>query len=348
MKMKFISKHILLLCLAFVLAISLFAGCGKNDGGAKVTIKIADAQWKSLWICNAIAEFIITEGYGYPVEIIQMTKPIARAALASGTVDIHMELWQQDWLNDYNFKVAEGKIENLGTTYEGDSQFWVIPHWVHEDHNINTVEDMKLNWELFKDPEDPEKGRFINCYAGWACATINDIKMEAYGLTDYYNIMTPGSPEAEDAFLEGHQLKKEPVFGYYRAPTQIMEIYDWYVLEEPPYDADVWADIMAASIDDSIRPLRDACAYEVFPVEKGIHPTLNDSAPDIVTMLKKMNVGMWPLYHTINWSNDNNIQDYEKAAIYYLRENEYVWKTWVTAEAHDKIIAAVDAYGPVP
>jgi ABC-type proline/glycine betaine transport system substrate-binding protein len=65
-------------------------------------------------------------------------------------------------------------------------------------------------------------------------------------------------------------------------------------------------------------------------------------------MLKKMNVGMWPLYYTTNWSNENEIQDYEKAAIYYLLKNEDVWKTWVTAEAYDKIKAAVDAYGPVP
>jgi glycine betaine/proline transport system substrate-binding protein len=277
-----------------------------------------------------------------------MTTPIARAALASGEVDIHMEMWQQNWLDDYNAKVAEGKIENLGTTYEGGPQFWVIPQWVHEEYNINTIEDMKANWELFKDPEDPSKGQFINCYTGWSCAVVNEIKMEAYGLTEYYNIMTPGSTGAEDAALEGPQLKKEPVFGYYWSPTQMMEKYDWYILEEPEYNADVWADISAASEDESLRPVSAACAYEVLPVEKGIHPTLKDSAPDIVSMLKKMNVGMWPLYYTTNWSNENEIQNYEKAAVYYLRENEDVWKAWVTSEAYDKIKTAVDDYGPLP
>ena len=100
---------------------------------------------------------------------------------------------------------------------------------------------------------------------------------------------------------------------------------------------------MVATEDESVRPLRAACAYEVLPVEKGIHPALNDSAPDIVTMLKKMNVGMWPLYYTIKWSNENNIQDYEKAAIYYLRENEYTWKDWVTDDAYKKIKDALAA-----
>jgi ABC-type proline/glycine betaine transport system substrate-binding protein len=159
--------------------------------------------------------------------------------------------------------------------------------------------------------------------------------------------MTPGSTEAEYAALEGPQLWKEPVFGYYWSPTQLTDIYDWYILKEPVYKEDVWADIMVALKDESIRPLRAACAYEVLPVEKGIHPTLNDSAPDIVAMLKKMNIGMWPLYHTTNWSNKNNIQDYEKAAIYYLIQNEVVWKTWVTDEAYNKIIKAVNAYGPI-
>ena len=39
------------------------------------------------------------------------------------------------------------------------------------------------------------------------------------------------------------------VFGYYWAPTALMGQYDWYILEEPAYDAEVWAEIMAAKDD---------------------------------------------------------------------------------------------------
>ena len=52
---------------------------------------------------------------------------------------------------------------------------------------------MKEHWELVKDPEDPTKGVFINSVIGWACTEINWVKLEAYGLTEYYNIIDTGS-----------------------------------------------------------------------------------------------------------------------------------------------------------
>ena len=331
----------LLLFTALVLIFPLVTGCDGEE--EKATIILADAQWESLWIVNAIAEYIITEGYGYPVEILQTTTPLARQALASGDVHIHMELWQQNWVDYYEEQVAAGNIENLGVTYEGGPQFWVIPEWVHEEYDINTVDDMKDYWELFEDPADPTKGLFINCFVGWACAGINDVKMEAYGLTDYYNILTPGSTGAEDAALESAQLTEEPVFGYYWSPTQLMEMYDWYILVEPEYDADVWDDIMAAIDDPTLRPVSAACAYEVLDVEKGINPSLRDIAPDVVEMLEVMNVGMWPLYAVTNWYNENELDDYKEAALYFLENYEDVWSTWVTDEAYDNIKDALAA-----
>ena len=172
--------------------------------------------------------------------------------------------------------------------------------------------------------------------------------MEAYGLTEYYNIITPGSAGALDAALEGPMKKEEPVFGYYWAPTAIMDRYDWYILEEPEYSDAVWEKIAAAQADDSLRPIDEACAYETLPIDKGINPSLRDIAPDVVDMLAQMNIGSYPLFFTTNWANENEVQDYEKAAVWYLREYEDDWKAWVTTDAYDKIMAALDAYGDIP
>ena len=115
---------------------------------------------------------------------------------------------------------------------------------MHEKYGINTVEDMKKHWELFRDPEDPAKGAFINCIIGWQCTEINRAKFEAYGLDQYYNLIHPGSAAALDAALAGAQDRGEPVFGYYRAPTGLMGQYSWYVLEEPEYTAECWDEVM--------------------------------------------------------------------------------------------------------
>jgi glycine betaine/proline transport system substrate-binding protein len=196
---------------------------------------------------------------------------------------------------------------------------------------------MKDHWDLFQDPEDASKGAFISCIVGWSCAAVNEVKMEAYGLTDYYNIIEPGSSGALDAALAGPQKKTQPVFGYYWAPTALMGMYDWYVLEEPEYDPDLWTQISEATTDESLRPLSEACAYETLPINIGIHSGFRDEAPDVVAMLEKMMVGLDQLNRTAAWSVENEVQDYEEAAIWYLNEYESMWKTWVTDDAYDKI-----------
>jgi len=339
-------KKWLILFTALAITISLVAGivgCAATEEEVeKPTIKLGDAQFESIWINNAIAEFIFEEGYGYPTESIQMTTVVWQVALPKGEIDIQLEMWQQNMIDWYNEEIGKGTIENLGMTYEGGPQFYMIPTWVHEKYNINTVEDMKEHWELCKDPEDPSKGAFINCIIGWQCAAINEVKMEAYGLTNYYNVISGGGSGAMEAALSGAQKKKEPVFGYYWAPTAIMGMYDWYILEEPEYNKELWAKIVAAKDDPSLRPLSEACAYETLPVDKGIWSGFNDKAPELIPVLEKMNIGLEPINKTAAWANENEVQEWNLAAHYYLKNFEARWKTWVSDEAYNKIKAALE------
>ncbi len=310
----------------------------------KPLITIADNQFESLWINNAIIKYIIEEGYGYETETIQSTTSISQLSLENGDFDIWMELWQQNMIEWYDEAISKGTIENLGPTYEGGPQFFMIPQWVHEQYAINTIDDMKDHWELFADPEDSSKGAFYNCIIGWQCAVVNDIKLEAYGITDYYNVISPGASGAMEAVLHAAQLKEEPIFSYYWAPTAIMGMYDWYILEEPAYDADVWAKIAAAQTDGSLRPIDEAVAYETLPVDKGVNSELREKAPDIYAMLEQANVGLQPINVTAAWAITEEIAgEWELAAIYYLTNWEDRWSTWVTDEAFDNIKAALAA-----
>ena len=307
----------------------------------KPTIRFGDTRFESLWINNAVAQFIIEKGYGYPTETVEMTTRLFQATLPAGEIDIQMEGWQQIILDWYKEEIGRGTIANLGMTYDGGAQFFVIPEWVSEEYNIKTVADMKDHWELFRDLEDPSKGAFINCLIGWQCAEINTVKLEAYGLDKIYNIISPGSSAAMDAALAGAQKKREPVFGYYWAPTALMGMYDWHILEEPEYNDAVWDKITAAREDKSLRPLDQAVAYETLPINKLAWSGLEKKAPDVWAMLKKMNVGLEPLTKTAIWSNENDIQDYSKAAVYYLQNFENRWKTWVPLDIYRKVKAAL-------
>ena len=300
-------------------------------------------QWESLWLNNAIVQFIIENGYGYPTETIEMTTPVMQASFEAGEIDLVTEMWWTNIADWYREQLDKGTIIDLGENFVG-SQFWVIPKYVADEYNIRTVEDMKEHWELFKDPEDPSKGAFYNCITGWRCAQINEIKMEAYGLTDYYNIITPGAPAALDAALAGAQKKKEPVFGYYWAPTPLMGLYEWQILEEPPFTEECWSKIQKAMAGEMDRPIDEACAYRDDPVTIVAHASLQEKAPDVVEFLRKMSIGTDPLNRVLAWVKENDIQDWTKAAVYYLRNYEDQWKTWVTPEAYQKVKQALEEY----
>jgi len=201
---------------------------------------------------------------------------------------------------------------------------------------------MKDQWELFQDPDDPSKGIFYNCLMIWKCSEINDVKLEAYGLTRHYNVISPGSDSALEAALARPQERHQPVFGYYWAPTALMGVYDWYILEEPPYAAQCWEKVMAAREDTSLRPIDQACAYETVPIDKIAHKGLLKKAPDVVEMLRKMMVGLEPLNDTLAWASENDVEDWESAAIYYLQTYEDRWRTWVTQEAYQKVKKALE------
>ncbi|MDD4876458.1 MAG: glycine betaine ABC transporter substrate-binding protein [Dehalococcoidales bacterium] len=337
-------KRWLPVLLSILLLAALFTGCGESEE-EKPTILVIDTQYESLWINNAIFKFVVENGYGYPVETVETTTVVYQVALPKGELHLTMELWQQNQAEWYNEQISLGTIENLNMTYEGGPQFFVIPQWVHDEYGITTIEDLKDNWELFEDPEDPNKGVFINSITGWTCTLINDVKIKAYGIDEYFNIMEPGTMGGLDAALLGPMIKHEPVVGYYWAPTALMGMYDWFVLEEPEYDADVWAKIMSTIEDmETIDEVTEACAYETLPIEKGAWSGLRDIAPDVVEMMEKMNVGLQPLNVTAAWYNENEMQDYETAAVYYLENYEDRWETWLTDDAYDKVKEALDNY----
>jgi ABC-type proline/glycine betaine transport system substrate-binding protein len=78
------------------------------------------------------------------------------------------------------------------------------------------------------------------------------------------------------------------------------------------------------------------------PIDKLAHKDLLGKAPDVVEMLRKMNVGFDPLNDTLAWANENEVEDWEETGIYYLQNYEDRWRTWVTDEAYERIKQALE------
>ena len=311
-------------------------------GGEKPVIKLYDGQWESLYINNAIFLLIAEEGYGYPVETVVTNTLNMKSDLANGEIDLNLEGWQQNIPDWYDEQLRKGNIVNLGMTYEGGPQFFIIPRTVAEKLDIKTVEDMKDHWELFSDPQDPSKGVFYNCPIGTGCAALNKVKFEAYRLDRRYNLVTAASNDALAAVLARHQEGGQPVFGYHWAPTGLMGAYDWHILEEPAYTSECAARLTQAAEDPSFRPVDAACAYENLPIDKLAHKNLPGKAPDLTKMLRNMNVGLEPLNETLAWAKESGVDDAKTVAVYYLQTYQDRWAGWVTEEAYGKIKDALE------
>ncbi len=309
----------------------------------ETVIRLHEDQIDMLLINNAIAEFIIEKGYGYPVERVECTTKEMQRLISQGGIDVALEVWKsnnQDW---YRRETALGHILDMGAIYANGHQFWVIPRWVAQEYNIRSVSDMHRHWQLFQDPEDASKGLFFNCITGWTCLEINSVKLEAYGLDKYFNAVSPISPEALRAVYENAQLKRVPAFGYYWAPNSLMASYDWQVLEEPDFSQECWEKVVKAANQKTLRPVDEACEFEHTAVHKFAHQDLAGTAPDVLTMLKKMAVTSEALSNTLTWAIEKGGRQWDEAAIYFLRGYPDQWHKWVSPSALKKIDRALAA-----
>lgn len=331
---------------ALTLVAALVAGCSSPGGsGAKGdVIKIADLQWQTLWINNAIAKAVIEKGYGHQVEIVEMTTPIMQQAIVKGDVDVIMEIWRSNWADWYKQVTAKQQIVEVGPVFDKAMQGWYVPRYIIEGDaergikpvapDLKSVADLPKYTSLFQDPEDPQKGLLINCITGWQCAKVNRIKLQAYGLVDDYNIQEPGASAALDAAIAGAYKKGQPVLAYYWEPTWLLGMYDMVRLEEPPFTEQCDAQIQKALADEI--PLAQVtaaagCAYQEETVTKGINPGLKERSPEVVAFLEKMFIPNEVL-NQLSAKMEGEKLTADQTAHWFFKNHPEVWRSWLPAD----------------
>jgi len=307
-----------------------FAGCAAEAPGK--TLIFADTGFDSIHVSNSIAAFILEHGYGYQSDSNPCSTTAMMAGLETGDIDVNMELYVTSAVEAYEKTMATGKVLDLGTNYPDGWEGWLVPTYMIEDGDLPegvSVFDLPDYWELFKDPEDPTKGRFISCIPGWFCVKTNEEKFEAYGLLEYYNLFLPGSDPALSASMVAACEKHEPWFGYYWEPTWILGKLDMTKIEEPPYDEEVWKTTRG-------------CAYPVSPVIILVSASLEDRAPEAVEFLRNFETTAAMMNEMLAYMQENEV-DAPEGAIWFLKNYESLWTQWVPADVAEKVKAALVA-----
>ncbi len=338
----------LMLALMLTLSACATAEVAPADGEAKMeekaedaemmekpTIIFSDLSWDSAQIQNAVVRYLIENGYGYETDAIYGDTLPMLVALRAGDVNVTMEIWLPNQEEPFLLALEEGTVEVVGKSLEDNWQSaFIIPQYVADENpNLRKVEDLRDHMEIFVTPDSNGKARLITCPPGWACEGVNARQVEAYGLSDVVELVNPGADSTLQSEIRASFLKKEPVLFYYWGPTTFSfemetELGGYYFLEEPEYNEECWA-------------AGNACAYPVAEVVIAVNTEIKESAPDVVELL-----GKW------NWNFDNQRQaetyfsetgaEYADVAIWWLQNNDS-WREWVTADAAEKIAAALAA-----
>ncbi len=302
----------------------------------KPTLIFSDLDWVSALIQNSIARTILEWGYGYETDaVFGGTVPLAEA-LVRGDTNVTMEIWLPNQQEFFDAAVASGAVTTIGKSLEDNWQSaFIIPQYVADAHpGLRTPEDLKRPEykQLFATSNSNGKAQLLNCIPGWECEGINRQKIRAYGLQDHVQLVNPGSATALASEIFSAFQRREPVLFYYWGPTVLSHELEtqfggFKILEEPQFTDACWN-------------TNFACQYPTAEVHIVVRTELLQSAPDAVEFLQKWDFHSGNQLAAEGYLNES-AADYPDVALWFLR-NTTEWQGWVTQEARNKILAALN------
>ncbi|MEA1939563.1 MAG: ABC transporter substrate-binding protein [Candidatus Caldatribacteriota bacterium] len=323
----------------FILLISIVLISLTVSVSAKDKIVFADPGWDSVRFHNGVAQTIIEEGYGYPTEVISGSTAATFLGLKEGDIDAYMEIWTTNLEDIYYGAVEEGIIIETSINFNDNAQGLYVPTYIIKGDSkrgiepmapgLKTVKDLKDCWEVFKDEEDPSKGRIYGSPPGWAVDQILRAKVISADLDGSYNYFSPGSDSALSAAIVGAYEKGEPIVAYYWEPTWLMGMLDMTLLEDEPYSAEIWTEKNGY-----------ACEWAAMDIAIAVNKDLPERAPEVVEFLKNYHTTSAMASAALSYMMENEC-DTREAAVWFLKTREDVWTQWVSEEVAEKVKEAI-------
>ena len=304
-------------------------------------LRIAGLDWDSNRFHVAVAQFILKHGFGCQSEVTPGSTIPLLTGLARGDLDIVMEVWKGQLTEVWEKAERAGKVKLMGVNFPDAVQGWFVPRYVVEGENapakgLLSVADLPRFKHVFRDPEEPDKGRFYNCKLGWDCETINTKKLTVYGLDAHITNFRPGSDAALAAAVAAAHERKKPVLYYYWGPSWIMAKYDAVMLQEPEHDPAIWQALKASD-----RPER-ACAYPLVTVYTGANTAFTERAPAIAAFLQAYRTSNEMTGKALLYLQTTKGAKIGDAAVNFPTTRGDVWKAWLTPDRVRLVEAALE------
>jgi len=311
-------------------------------------VRFAGNDWASHQFHVALASHILAKGYGCKVTSVPGTTQPLLNALAKGDVDVLMELWKENNVEIWSKMETSGRaIETKGVSIQGAIQAWWVPRYLVEGDakrgiqpkapGLRRVSDLPQYKALFRDPEQPAKGRFYNCKPGWNCEKVNSRKLEAYGLLAHYTNFKAGSGAALDAAIASAYKRGRPILFYYWGPTWVLGKYDLLRLEEPAYDPAIWDALDKATSGEGLK----ACAYPTIRATIAVNKAFAEAAPRLIRFLDRYRMQDALVNKALVLMRETRDRSGARAARDFLRKHPEIWTDWVPADVAARVKASL-------
>ncbi len=297
-------------------------------------IKFGALTWESGQFTTGVLKYIVESGYGCQVTEVPGAGPALETALSQNDIQVIGEQWvgRSPIMEQ---AIAQDKVAVIGDTLKGGAtQGWYVPKYVlDENPGLRSYQDLPKYAELFKDPENPGKSRFMNCPSGWTCEIFNTRLLKNTGLDSVFNNAHPGTGAALDAEIASAFEQHKPLLFYYWQPTGLMAKYDFAALEFSAYKDECWQDLLLADgTSDCVS------GFPVSPLGIAVSTPFIAANPELADVFKKVQFTPDALNGAILEMSESK-RSGEEQALAFLRENPNVWQEWVSDEAATNLAA---------
>ena len=220
-------KRILISALV-ILGFTSFSNVANASCGSLV---IAEQNWASAELMANVDKVILEEGYGCEVELVPgATMPTFTSMNDKGTPDMNPEQWANAVYEPLKVAVKEKRIfvaNGAPITGLGEG-WWLTPGSIEKHPELKGMTALQIleRPDLFPDKEDPSKGAFVGCPAGWGCQLANANLFVAYEMEKKgWKLIDPGSAAGLDGTISKASDSGKPWFGYYWNPTSMVGKY---------------------------------------------------------------------------------------------------------------------------
>ena len=332
-------KNIIISALV-LLGFTSFSGVANAKCGKLI---IAEQNWASAELMANVDKIILEKGYGCEVELIPgATMPTFTSMNDKGTPDMNPEQWANAVYEPLKVAVKEKRIfvaNGAPITGLGEG-WWLTPGSIEKHPELKGMTALQIleRPDLFPDKEDPSKGAFVGCPAGWGCQLANANLFVAYEMEKKgWKLIDPGSAAGLDGTISKASDSGKPWFGYYWNPTSMVGKYGLIPVEFGVEFAgrDNWDNCIMKPAGECANP--KPTAWTKSEVNSLITKSFKEKAGKGPTKyVEKRTYPGEVMNGMLVYMADNQAKGSD-AAIEFLVRYPDVWTKWVPSDVADKI-----------